>query len=494
MQNIIVVTQTKDWPFSVPEGVRLVAARDYLTDPSFSAAKGTRVFNLCRSLRYQSSGYYVSLLAMSRGHKVLPGIAAVQDMRFASVARVMGDDAWDEAQRSLHDIQSDKFMVSVYFGRNLAKRHDRLAARLFRLFPAPLIRGAFERDSETKEWLLKSVTPIGLGEVPTSHREFLEQAAAEFFSRKSQRTDTSHKPKPYAMAMLTNPDEDNSPSNEGALKRFERAFERAGFGVERISKDDYGRLAEFDALFIRETTAVNHHTYRFARRARAEGMVVIDDPESMVKCTNKVYLAELLARHKIATPRTMVVHAGNLDAVAERVGLPCVLKLPDSAFSLGVLKAATAEELNAKAGAMLKESDLIIAQEFFPSDYDWRVGILDRRPYYAAKYHMAKGHWQIAHHDREKGDTTYGKVEAVAIEQAPRAVVDLALKAANLIGDGLYGVDLKQVGKHAVVMEVNDNPNMDHGLEDTILKDALYDRLAAVFLERVRRAKEGWRT
>ena len=42
--------------------------------------------------------------------------------------------------------------------------------------------------------------------------------------------------------------------------------------TEFITKDDYGRLAEFDALFIRETTSVNHHTYRFARTGGAEGL------------------------------------------------------------------------------------------------------------------------------------------------------------------------------------------------------------------------------
>ncbi len=86
-----------------------------------------------------------------------------------------------------------------------------------------------------------------------------------------------------------------------------------GLSTELIEKDDFGRLAEFDALFIRETTSVNHHTYRFARRAMAEGLVVVDDPDSILKCTNKVFLAELLERHKIATPRTLIVHRDNLE-------------------------------------------------------------------------------------------------------------------------------------------------------------------------------------
>src|SRR5690606_7967059 len=107
----------------------------------------------------------------------------------------------------------------------------------------------------------------------------------------------------------------------------------------------YGRLAEFDALFIRETTYVNHHTYRFSRRAAGEGLVVIDDPESIVRCSNKVYLAELLNRHELPTPKTVVVHKDNADQIARDLGLPCVLKRPDSAFSRGVVKVETEEDL-----------------------------------------------------------------------------------------------------------------------------------------------------
>ena len=81
----------------------------------------------------------------------------------------------------------------------------------------------------------------------------------------------------HDLAILTNDEERSPPSNREALKRFERAARGQGFDVEFLSPDDYGRIAEFDALFIRETTKLNHHTYRFASRARAEGLVVISN-------------------------------------------------------------------------------------------------------------------------------------------------------------------------------------------------------------------------
>ena len=112
-----------------------------------------------------------------------------------------------------------------------------------------------------------------------------------------------------------------------------------------IGRDDINRVTEFDGLFIRDTTQVNNHAYRFARRAEAEGLVVIDDPVSIVRCTNKVYLAELLGRHRVPTPRTCVLHKDNLDEVAATIGTPCILKKPDSSYSAGVIKVESPDEM-----------------------------------------------------------------------------------------------------------------------------------------------------
>ena len=41
----------------------------------------------------------------------------------------------------------------------------------------------------------------------------------------------------------------------------------------------------------------------------------------------------------------------------------------------------------------------------------------------------------------------------------------------------MYGVDLKMVDDKAYVIEINDNPSIDHGLEDAIIGDEMYYRL-----------------
>jgi glutathione synthase/RimK-type ligase-like ATP-grasp enzyme len=103
---------------------------------------------------------------------------------------------------------------------------------------------------------------------------------------------------------------------------------------------------------------------------------------------------------------------------------------------------------------------------------------------------MAKKHWQIIKRD-STGKKDYGKFETLPVGLAPKQVVSMALRAANLIGDGLYGVDIKQSDRKCYVIEVNENPNIDAGIEDAVLKDELYERIMEVFLKRIERRKEG---
>jgi glutathione synthase/RimK-type ligase-like ATP-grasp enzyme len=481
---LLVVDRPERWPLHVPE-IEILSVRNYLTDSSLATRRNLRVFNLCRSYRYQSSGYYVSLLAEARGHKPIPSASTIQDMKTQSLIRVLSAELDDLIQKNLQSLQSDKFTLSIYFSRNLARKYDRLCRALFNLFPVPLLRVNFQLLD--KHWQLQSITPIASNEIPEEHRSFVIEAAREYFSGKV--SPISRKPARYRIAILVNPEGPFPPSNDKAIRRFIRAAEQTGFQAELIQKEDYGRLAEFDALFIRETTAVNHHTFRFARKAEAEGLVVLDDPRSILRCTNKVFLAEILDRYKVPSPKTRILHKDNLMEVIGEIGYPCILKQPDSAFSQGVVKVSDKDDYLKTATNLLEKSELLIAQEFIPTAFDWRIGILEGKPLYACKYYMARKHWQIYHHAKQGADAT-GRVECVPVELVPRHVMRAAQKAAQLMGDGLYGVDLKDTEDGCKVIEVNDNPSIDGGLEDSLVRENLYLRVMEYFMRRVREHRD----
>ena len=97
---------------------------------------------------------------------------------------------------------------------------------------------------------------------------------------------------------------------------------------------------------------------------------------------------------------------------------------------------------------------------------------------------MARGHWQIYNH-QDPNKPKSGAWESVPLSKVPKQVVRNAVKAASLIGKGLYGVDLKEVEGRSLVIEVNDNPSIDQGVEDDILGDELYRRILREFATRM---------
>jgi glutathione synthase/RimK-type ligase-like ATP-grasp enzyme len=233
------------------------------------------------------------------------------------------------------------------------------------------------------------------------------------------------------------------------------------------------------------TTAIDHHTYLFSKTARSEGLVVIDDPESILRCTNKVYLAEILMSNKIPIPRSVIfVKDMKVEFLEDQLSYPVVIKIPDGSFSLGVFKADDRKQFLAIADRLFKKSEIILVQEFMYTEFDWRVGILNRKPIFASKYFMSDKHWQVYEHG-SRGRYKTGGTKTVHVDEAPDVVIRTALKAANLIGDGLYGVDLKATDKGVVVIEVNDNPNIDNGIEDCVLKDELYRIILKDFIHRI---------
>ncbi|MDD5328706.1 MAG: RimK family protein [Sulfuricella sp.] len=485
MSVLIVVDNLRGWPRAI-SGARIVSAQAYMADPAMAGERAAKVCNLCDSYQYQSVGYYVSLLAEARGHRVLPKVGAIEDLKSPDLVRLLVRDIGELIQRSLEPVQSDLFELGIYFGRCEDKNVDPLCRRLFGLLRMPLLRLTFEPRGHL--WRILGARPIAFRDILPAQRESFDRALQEYVL--GFEGEGADKPR-YHLAMLVDPDNPEPPSDAGAMRQFRKAALLRGMRTTRIGAAEIERLGAFDALFIRDTTFANHYTYRFSRRAVAEGLAVIDDPGSILKCNNKVYLAELLGRHGIPTPRTLIVHRGNLHRVIPELGLPCVLKQPDSSFSLGVAKVESERELYECAGEYLEKSALIVAQEYLFTEFDWRVGILDRRPLFVCKYFMAAGHWQIIRRGEQRLKIEEGLTVAVPFDETPEQVMKIALEAANLIGDGFYGVDIKEVGGRYCVIEINDNPNVDAGHEDGVRKEALYGEVMAVFLKRIEERKRG---
>jgi len=481
-QTLIVVDDMQDWaPFYPSEQV--ISFKDYLDGGHFTNNARMRVINLCQGYRYLAEGYYCSLLAEARGHHAIPSVQVINDLGRRELYRLQLGEVTPSLERNLADQEKcERLKIKSYFGSTPEAGYRDLTRKLFELFPCPILEVELRYKQSWEVVSIKALSPRDLDDdSQTAFAEALDQ-----YSRQVWRSTRKRKLYRYDMAILVNPQEQFPPSDSRAIKQFIRAGREMGIDVELIQQRDYPRLSEFDALFIRETTAIDNHTYRFARKAASEGLIVVDDPDSILRCTNKVYLADLFHTRKVPTPRSRILGKGSKDLVGKleaQFGYPMVVKIPDGSFSRGVVKVHDRTELVDSLKQLFRKSALLLAQEFFYTDFDWRIGIFNNKPVYACRYYMVKNHWQIYRHGGARAAS--GDFATLPTFEVPRDVLRAALAATQPIGDSLYGVDIKEKDGRAYVIEVNDNASIDYGVEDAYLGKELYRLIMEEFLRRM---------
>lgn len=292
------------------------------------------------------------------------------------------------------------------------------------------------------------------------------------------------RPRGEDIGLLIEPYSPTAPSDRASIQAFMEAGERAGRRVELLQASEPERLRGLCALLVRATTSAVGPVAELVRRADALGVAILEPPEVLVRCCNKAWQAARFAAWGVPTPRTLLVQAGDAALVERALGYPCVLKLPDSSGGEHVRRAEDRPALERLLAEFTAASAVVVAQAWTPSEFDWRIGLLDGELLFASRYNMAPGHWQV--HRWEDGRMVVaGPDKAVPLGDVPPEVLSAALRAAAAVGGGLVGVDVKEVQGRALVMEVNDTPTIFRHDEDAIIGQALYDRTIAALLRRV---------
>src|ERR1700751_704245 len=480
---VILVDQSRDLP-NAETPPKVITTSESLARPRLFEVGRPKLVNLARSYAYQSKGYYASLLAEARGHRVVPTVETMLELREQKLYEHALPELEEELNRCARrvDFQSEgEFKLLVCFGIARDERFEPFGRLLFDWFRCPALEVIIETGGT---WLsIDRIRPRAITRLANGEAEFFLESLHNH-TKREWRDPKARSVAKYDFAVLYDPNEKTAPSSPDSIKHFVRIAEKMSVDVEPITKRQLAELSEFDGLFIRETTSIDNHTYRFARRAWQEGMPVIDDPISMIRCTNKVFLIELLQQNKVPTPPTVILAEDtDFNTAIDELGLPLVVKIPDGSFSPGVHKIESLTGFKRVCDELFEETDLLLAQKFLPTEFDWRVGVLAGEPLFVCQYRMARGHWQIVKH-RADGSSREGGFRTFAVEQGPRERIDIAARAARPIGDGFYGVDIKQTDSGFVVMEVNDNPNLEHGIEDAVGKDEVWIKLLRWFIER----------
>ncbi len=279
----------------------------------------------------------------------------------------------------------------------------------------------------------------------------------------------------------------SDPSEEAALQNFKFAAEKAGQEFSFLFRENISEIPNYSAVFIRATTDPLNTAYVVSKTAWTLGLKVIDDPESIQICANKIHQYALLEKFGVPHIPTVFLnrdelHHKNIVEAFDMLGKPVVIKAPYTSFSRYVEKAACETSFRDITKRFFKKSDVLALQKFVPTAFDWRVGVLNNEVLYVCKYMIPKGRWKHGAKLRGKPTVIWGRTVAMKKQNASQRVKEVALKACRVVGKGLYGVDIKEVEGDYVVVEVNDNPSIYAGYEDRCAKD-LYDKVIAYLSE-----------
>jgi glutathione synthase/RimK-type ligase-like ATP-grasp enzyme len=274
---------------------------------------------------------------------------------------------------------------------------------------------------------------------------------------------------------------------EGALRNFKHAAEAAGNEFNFLFRENISEIPNYNAVFIRATTDPLFTAYIVSKTAWELGLKVIDDPESIQICGNKVHQYELFEKYNVPRIPTISLnkdelHHKRINEIFDTLGKPVVIKAPYTSFSRYVEKAACETSFKEVAKRFFKKSDVLAIQKFTPTAFDWRVGVLNNEVLYVCKYLIPKGKWKHGAKLRGKSTVVWGRTVAMEKQTAPERLREVALKACSVVGKGLYGVDIKEVDGDYVVVEVNDNPSIYAGYEDSKDKD-IYQKIITYLSE-----------
>jgi hypothetical protein len=244
-----------------------------------------RLLNFCRTGRYQGRGYYVSLVAQARGHRPLPEVKTVEYLKSESYVRELATELEPLVQELRHD-ESDRFELNVYLGRDPAGRHQALAEQIFAGVRAPLLQALFVRADGRWQARVGPVDQCRRHSPP--HRQCLLDAVQAFVAEGSVPEGAAHAQGRAPARDPLDPKEPLKASNEGALQnvppRRAHGRTRCRAGLPRRVGSACPNSMRSSAARVRRS----RHHLRVRAPGRSAGHAGRDDPESILKCVNKV--------------------------------------------------------------------------------------------------------------------------------------------------------------------------------------------------------------
>ncbi len=224
------------------------------------------------------------------------------------------------------------------------------------------------------------------------------------------------------------------------------------------------RLEGFDAIVPRIGASVTDYGTAVVRQFEMMGVYSVNESVAIARSRDKLRSLQLLSRKGIGLPATGYAHSpDDTDDLIQLVGgAPLVIKLNEGTQGVGVVLAETSKAAGSVIEAFRGLDAHFLVQEYIKEaeGADIRCLVVGDRVVAAMKRQAREGEFRSNLHRGAK---------AVPIKITPEER-STAVRAANILGLNVAGVDLLRSRHGALVIEVNSSPGLE-GIEGTTGKD-----------------------
>jgi ribosomal protein S6--L-glutamate ligase len=217
-------------------------------------------------------------------------------------------------------------------------------------------------------------------------------------------------------------------------------------------------LPRYDAVIPRIGASITHYGLAVLRQFEVQGVFPLNESVAIGRSRDKLRALQLLAREGIGLPVTAFAHGPRRaeDVIKEVGGTPCVIKLLEGTQGRGVILAETAASAKSIVEAFSAANMNILVQEYVKeaAGTDIRALVVGGEAVASMQRTCRSGEFRANLH---RG----GKAEAVALTEDERRT---AIRAAEVLGLNVAGVDMLRSSRGPLVIEVNSSPGIE-GME-----------------------------
>ena len=217
-------------------------------------------------------------------------------------------------------------------------------------------------------------------------------------------------------------------------------------------------LTEYDAVLPRIGASITYYGTAVVRQFQEMDVFCANTAHGISNSRDKLRSLQILSRHHIGIPRTTFVRDKKdvLPAIDRVGGAPVVIKLIEGTQGIGVLLAETVKAAESIIELLQSQKQNVLIQKFVAESKgrDIRAFVVGDRVV-AAMRRVAQG--QEFRSNVHRG----GVAEAVDL---PPEYEETAVRAAQILGLRVAGVDMLEGKTGPQIMEVNSSPGLE-GIE-----------------------------